>query len=118
MSDLFCPARLVVVPSSSASALAEALAAERVAAVLTDGQPPARDAARELAGLLGASYGQLPAGTLREAIEAVADLHRGETVVVVTDADLTGLRGGVRNGVPVLLEVDADGWRSQELRQR
>jgi len=92
VSDLFCPARVVVTPSSSAVALADALVAE-------------------LAARLGTSYGRLPEGTLRVALEAVADLHRGETVVVVTDADLAQLPG--RPGAPVLVEIDADGWRTQ-----
>ncbi len=111
MSDLFCPARVVVTPSSSAVALADALVAERVAAVLAADREQSHDAARELAARLGTSYGRLPEGTLRVALEAVADLHRGETVVVVTDADLAQLPG--RPGAPVLVEIDADGWRTQ-----
>lgn len=46
---------------------------------------------------------------LRREIDALADLHRGETVVVVaTPAALTELMGEDRD---VRLSIDAAGWR-------
>jgi hypothetical protein len=49
------------------------------------------------------------AAALRREIDALADLHRGETVVVVaTPAALTELMGGDDD---VRLSIDAAGWR-------
>ena len=80
MSDLQCPARIVLaLPSVSPEALSALLVGERVARLITD-----------------------PVD-----LGDVADLHRGETVVVVADAG-----PHVDRGVPVLVvEIDADGLR-------
>lgn len=50
----------------------------------------------------------------RERLDDVADLRRGETVVVVTDdvpALVLLLTGRTTSGDEVLVEGDADGWR-------
>lgn len=117
MSDLQCPARfLLVAPAASA---AERLRHERVAAVYAgpDGSASADElSAEELGRALGAPVRRpgpavdLGAVLAREpgplaALEDLADLHRGETVVVVAagppDRDVG------RDLVEVL--VDADG---------
>ena len=116
MSDLHCAARMVVTRSDAAPDLAGHLVGERVAVVLTDAWQPARGAASELAEQLGTSCEHLPEGSLREVLDDVADLHRGETLVVVADRDWPGTLGRAADGQgAVLVEIDADGWRTTPL---
>ena len=76
MSDLQCAARILLVRERPPRAVADGLRAERIAATYAG-----------------------PAD-----LDALADLHRGETVIVVGEHDLGP-------GPVVLVEVDADGRR-------
>ncbi len=83
MSDLQCPARLVLVPALSEPA-------PEVDARLTPESEPLSQ------------------------LEDLADLHRGETLVVAVPPEAVeslpqALRPGA--GKPVHVELDADGWR-------
>ena len=121
--------------------LAEELRYRRIAVVCSGREATAHAAAKGLAGKLGVPHRSidglepLPAGPAcadvagadaasarhRAALDAVADLHRGETVLVVTDASvLTALWPGARSpdGAGALspyrlvtMQVDGDGWR-------
>ena len=133
MSDLFCPARLLVVDPRPGSGdperlgrLTTRLHSERVAALYLVGGEPAGAVAGTLGPALGLSAqvladpDPLEGGeerACRALLGDLADRHRGETVVVVLAPDRLGLSaaipwgdagGGV--GVPVLT-IDADGWR-------
>jgi hypothetical protein len=116
MSDLQCPATFLFLPPHAAQA-ASGLAAERVAMVY-DGQPAvASSAAEALAAALRVPVRPLDEPVAADAVLAqkppamrllrdIADLHRGETVVVVTET-----------GSPFRVEVDADGVRLTEPRR-
>lgn len=84
MSDLQCPARLVVVRSDAAADLVDGWRA---------------------AGVVMAA--EVVRAARADDLDAIADLHRGETVVVVHDGSLDAVLG---EG-PIVLDVDADGWR-------
>lgn len=110
MSDLQCPARfLVVAGPPDARSAADGLRHERVAAVYD--APPRADAAVALAGALGLPLQELArrltvaevAAESPEALDVLrdlADLHRGETVVVVGEGPA---------GRRVDVSVDGDG---------
>ena len=116
MSDLQCPATVLVLRDDVATGV---LAEHRVAAVVAS--EARATAARRLGAAIGApvvrrDLADDPVSTLEE----LADLHRGETLLlvaddVVADALLTRLLG--RNATRDLgdeplveLAVDADGW--------
>jgi hypothetical protein len=85
VSDLQCPARILLVrPDVDPSALIELAAREHVSGTITG-----------------------PGVDLAE----VADLHRGETVLVLADEGPHVERGSDL----VLVEIDADGWRVTDL---
>ena len=89
MSDLQCPARILLARSGVDEAeLAALVAGENVALTIT------ADAAVDL--------------------DALADLYRGETVLVVCDAGPHVERGSAL----VLVEIDADGRRVSDLPLR
>lgn len=109
MSDLQCHARLIVVnPPGFAdpARLASALARERVAAVYTAVDVAGSGPVKTLADDLGApTYrGDDELADTGSGFQQIADLHRGETVVIV--------RGG-QEPMPVLLLVDSDGVTSR-----
>ncbi|MGV1009443.1 MAG: hypothetical protein ACOYBY_12640 [Dermatophilaceae bacterium] len=101
MGDLQCPARVYVAGVALAREAEQRLSHERVAAVYRlEGSPEA----------------------VRTQLEAIADRHRGEAVLVLGDASLMsaalgGIVSGWRVGDPLgagtvrALEADADGWR-------
>ncbi|TWD75247.1 methyltransferase family protein [Kribbella amoyensis] len=97
-----CPARLVLLPAGS-TVWVDSLADERIAQVYTG--PPVLDGAAQLAERLGVRLVVL-AEPVRRAFDLrdIADLHRGETVVVLTS--------GVESGPPVpsIVEHTGDGW--------
>jgi probable phosphoglycerate mutase len=149
MSDLQCPATFLVVPvdtlgegwRGAVAGLAERLRDRRVAAVYGGTTAPAVAVSAALADGLGVPSHRLaqrptPPGDpadghtdgsavarWRAALQELADLHRGETVLVVDDGRvlepaLTPLVGrgpgaGLRPASyrPVTVEVDGDGWR-------
>ena len=89
MSDLQCPARILLARSGVDDVeLAELVARENVARTITS------DALVDL--------------------DALADLHRGETVLVVSDSGPHVDRGSD----VVLVEIDADGQRISGVRLR
>lgn len=102
--SLHCPALLIVARTEAyAGPLAERLRERNVAAVYTGPDPEATLAGRSLAAELGAAAATVPGldlgasglpGSLEKAfariadeLHALADLHRGETVVVLADAE-------------------------------
>ena len=111
MSDLQCPVRIFLTgprDEEGVRRLAATLAQERIAAVLSDDRTAASRTAEQLAAALGVSW-TVRAG-LRDlvgstgrvpALDEIADLHRGEAVVVV---------GGSLGEAILALEGDADGW--------
>lgn len=123
MSDLQCPARIVLLDAAVAHTSTEALQAERVAHVYADRGCGALDPATALAAAWEVVVTGLDAspGGLRTALEDLADLHRGETVVVVTHGGAMsavlacwGWAGRDRDVAPcerLVLERDGDGWR-------
>jgi broad specificity phosphatase PhoE len=133
LSDLQCPATLLfAVPGDveQARSLAASLRDRRVAVVYTDDLPASGGAVREVSVALGAPVRSEP--DLREGfvtpgdvLEALADEHRGETVLVFAAAQV--LTSAVRSLLPragrsfaagpplgpgevVELRGDADGW--------
>ena len=145
MSDLQCPTTFLVVPVDTlgegwrdqVAGLAGRLRDRRVAAVYGGTTAPAVAVSAALADGLGVPSCPLaatptpPAGPsdgtavarCRAALEELADLHRGESVLVVVDGQVLepaltplvrrGLGSGPRRTPyrPVTLEVDGDGWR-------
>jgi hypothetical protein len=145
MSDLQCPATFLVVRvntlgegwSGDVAGLAERLRDRRVAAVYGGTTASALAVSAALADGLGVPSHTLavpptpPGGPAdgtavvryRAVLEELADLHRGETVLVVDDGQVLepALTPLVRRGLgegpprppyrPVTLEVDGDGWR-------
>lgn len=112
MSDLQCPATLLLTPSDGvardvAAALAERLAERAVRRVWRAPDEQAQQLARTLsdaldveAEVLDELHSQAPAETDRalldrfdSALQQISDLHRGETVLVVVHGDV--LRRGV-----------------------
>lgn len=94
MSDLQCPARFLLVCGPTAST-AETLRHERVAAVY---EPGRGSGAAVLADALGLPVQVLPRpvaaadvrvrdGEAIDVLRELADLHRGETVVLVADGE-------------------------------
>lgn len=94
MSDLQCAATFVLAAAGDeheARALAERLRDRRVAVVYTDDAPATGETVSVLSSSLGAPVRSEP--DLRESVvppgtvlEQLADLHRGETVLVVAQA--------------------------------
>ena len=116
MSDLQCPATFLVLATESAASLVPDLRHARVAAVYAvaaDVDAAAR-VARE-AGVPVRPLEESPGTTYPDGLADLADLHRGETVVVVLRpgaVSVLAARGGLdptRNGV-ISVVVDADGW--------
>lgn len=115
MSDLQCPARLLLVRApDGAQPHWERLGDARVLAVYAE--PGLRADAEQAAGALDATVHVLdaPAGTWHTLTE-LADLHRGESVLVVLTqdrlADLLARLGAPipPAGEPVRVDVDGDG---------
>lgn len=114
MSDLHCAATLVVVTATDGDPegsldVALLLSERRVARVYTGSVEPARGWADALARALGVDVVTLPdldEGPVPSWVSTIADLHRGETVVVVTARPMPweGAAPGITE-----LSVDADG---------
>ena len=152
MSDLHCPARVFVARHGEASydegerltaagaqqarELGEGLRGERVAHVHASSMPRAAETARIAAALLGVTVtlhdelGEVGVESELEVVDrvstvlaAVADLYRGEAVLVVGHQAALGLAlarllpgapgVGLDPGETVALEHDADGWVRQ-----
>jgi hypothetical protein len=96
--NLMCPARIVLLPGD----VREAVVGERVAQVYAD---PAEEAAGAgLAEYLGVRLTVVPELARRPEpeLQGIADLHRGETFVVL------GLDLGL--ALPAVVEHTGDGW--------
>jgi hypothetical protein len=111
VSDLQCAARIVIVTPAGlgdVAWLASELFRERVQEVYAADDVPDTGPVETLAEDLGvpchSAHGDLGDGS--EGLAALADRHRGETVVVV--------RGGAARE-PVLMLIDADGVTVQSL---
>ena len=108
-----CPARLILLPVGSA----ENLAGQRIAMVYAS--PAVAESAGQVAYRLGVrlavvpELGEVPASDAvrrsEEALSGIADLHRGETVVVVAPG-LTHALGLELGAGAVELEHDGYGW--------
>lgn len=87
---LHCPAILLVAPSpdpTGVTALVDSLAGERVLAVV---RAPGDSAGEQLAEVLDVPLEDEPGlakGAPRAVLGEIADLHRGETVVVLTQGE-------------------------------
>ena len=112
--NLMCPARLILLPVGSAAELT----GQRVATVYagTAGVGPAELIAHRLAAPLRIlpELAEVPGESDQDAVRrsdaalgGIADLHRGETVVVVTPGLSLGLDLGAE---PVELEHDGRTW--------
>lgn len=128
MSDLQCPATIVVVradPSTEGrSALLEYLGHRHCAAVQVGPGSTARAWGQAVADRFGVPVTEhddlRTRAQLRATIADLADQYRGETLILICGADLftaaapddlpPELLGGDRSGW-VSLEVDSDGWR-------
>ncbi|MFP5346569.1 MAG: hypothetical protein ACLGIA_06050 [Actinomycetes bacterium] len=112
MSDLQCPATLLLVDTDHAARekLEQDLADLNVAAVYA-GSAALHAAAQSLATELSAACSRLPRDSGPQALEEISDLHRGETVVVVANDELLRVVSGREDPTqPVRVLVDADGW--------
>lgn len=110
MSDLQCAATLLITGAEGVDAdrLADTLRPHHVAAVYASPLADAERVAAVVARRLGVSRHALPAGGRgAETVEGVADLHRGETVLVVADGEQ--VPGVPDEGLAEVL-VDGDGW--------
>ena len=132
MSDLQCAATLLIAchgDREQARELADALRDRRVAMVYSSSKEPAGQSAKTVAAELGVTArvvdGLDNASGLLAELESAADLHRGETVLFVSNDDairaaLSHLAGPIRtvsadggalgNCDVVEVAVDADGW--------
>jgi hypothetical protein len=127
VSDLQCPATFWLVSGPDGlDRVRSVLGAARVAGIYAD---PAAEALAstaaeelgapvhttdELAPLRPTEDADAARARWRGAVEDVADLYRGETVLLVGDAESIGR---VVSGTPadvLRVEVDADGWRVSE----
>ena len=93
-----CPARLVVLPPGSRAYLA----GERIAHVYAT--LAAEEPAAGLAAELGVGVTLLPAAPAETVVRDIADLHRGETVVLLAP----GLDLGIE--LPAVIEHEGDSW--------
>ncbi len=158
MSDLHCPARVFVARHGEASydegerltaageqqarELGERLRGERVARVHASSMPRAAETARIAAAVLGVSGRRSTTSWARwasrartrssdrisAALAGIADLYRGEAVLVVGHQAALGLALarllpgapaiGLDPGEVVALEHDADGWVLRERKNR
>lgn len=116
MSDLQCEARVfVAAPSARADDLVARLAGEHIAAVYSPQSPDAAELSRRLGGVLlpmtepvtlGAVLNRRPVAL--SVLRDLTDLHRGETVLVLSSADEREDQGVVSVDMARVL-VDADG---------
>lgn len=116
--NLMCPARLILLPVGSA----ESLAGQRIAMVYAS--PAVAESAEQVANRLGVrpavvpELGEVPGESAsaavrrsEEALSGIADLHRGETVVVIAPGLSLGVELGLELGAgSVELEHDGYGW--------
>lgn len=111
MSDLQCPATFLVVAAAAAEPLPSP--GPRLAAVyaVPEGAAVAATWARQ-AGLPVGSLEAPGGSSYRATLAELADLHRGETVLVaLPDTAVDELAGALRGAGTVLeVGVDADGW--------
>ena len=128
MGDLHCPATLLLAAygdAAQAQALAARLRSRKVALVWSSDVAPARAYAQAVAAALGvgvsvrAELGVPDPDRVRDLLDEIADTHRGETVLVVTDDAgvrlVTGLLpsapGLLADGGPLVeLTADEHGW--------
>ncbi|GAB2682394.1 hypothetical protein [Thalassiella azotivora] len=124
MSDLHCPATVLVVDAGALGEPAErdrvvaALAGRRVAAAYVRTAPGSGD---ELAAALASALGcpapmRCPDGD--DPVGALADLHRGESVVLVAGATRQPVEAAGRGAVVVAAVVDGDGRLVHPLLER
>jgi broad specificity phosphatase PhoE len=120
MSDLQCAATLLLVaPGETGRALdlGRSLHDVRLAVIYTSDLPAAVETAATVGAGTGAPVtvleGLADDADVRAELEGIADLHRGETVLVVSSEAASGAvvpQGtGPTDGV-VELTIDADGW--------
>ena len=122
--NVMCPARLILLPVGSA----ESLAGQRIAMVYAS--PPVAESAEQVADRLGVRLvvvpelaevpGESAIDAVRRSVEAlsgIADLHRGETVVVIAPG-LSLALGPELGAGPVELEHDGYGWNVLPMRTR
>ncbi len=135
MSDLHCAARILLARPGEGEALGRSLASERLALVYTAPQSRAVRTAETVAARTGATVvlrEALGEGSVVDELDAISDVHRGETVLVVLPGNairatvpaLVGVHEDyvlsrvAAHGAVVELAADADGWvlRQEERR--
>jgi broad specificity phosphatase PhoE len=126
MSDLQCPVTLLLASyTEQGDELAREVSADRVCRVYSGPEEQAVQTTRAVAGHVGTEVREeLGTSDVVAELEAIADLHRGETVLVVLSGpllekavdSLVGRRGRRRQDTPMsygsVVEMvgDADGW--------
>jgi broad specificity phosphatase PhoE len=120
MSDLQCAATVLLARHGEADqgrALGQSLRDSRLAMIYVDDSPGAGETAEIVAAATRVPITVLPGlgdgARVRSELEGIADLHRGETVLVVSH--LGTIETGVRrlhldHGAVVEVAGDADGW--------
>ena len=104
MSDLQCPATVVLLAPGMTTAL------RPLAGVFAAGTPPPSAAALAAAADCRLAVLDAPdAPALRRRIDELSDLHRGETIAVVAPPDLLAALLG-RQATPAVVEIDSSGW--------
>ena len=117
MSDLQCPATIVLIPSASlgSSACNRALEGHRLSGLFVAEQaPPA--AISNLAAANDLTIERVQTGSdrkgFRQALEGLADAYRGEAIALVASGEALQLGLGLDAVLeePVVLSVDSSGW--------
>lgn len=115
MSDLQCPAQVWLVAAGQRANVPAPCAGVFVAPMLaTDAS--AATLARAAGCALEILAGATDAASTARAIDDLADLHRGETFVVVVTRDvIRDLTGRAQDPTqPIIVAIDAEGWRVRD----
>ena len=125
MSDLQCPATILLIPSEAVASDAcwRALEGQRLFGFYVDAKVQ-KDAAvnglAEAADCPVQQIGPLDNGAgLRQVLEDLADVHRGETIAVIATAKVIESRLGLDHlpTTPIEVKIDSSGWAVNVLRR-
>jgi hypothetical protein len=122
MSDLQCPATVLLVPREllASGDCARAFASRRLSGFFVD--PVVAADAQELAAISGLAHASncsveimkelVDGASLTRALEELADVYRGETVAVVTTAKVIQTRLSFVDTPtePIAIAIDSSGW--------
>jgi hypothetical protein len=124
MSDLQCPATILLIPSESAGADAcwRALEGQRLLGFYVDAAVERDAAIRGLADAADCPVQEIAAvqngASLTQTLEGLADVHRGETIAVIATAKVIEARLGLDRvpTTPIEIKIDSSGWAVNALR--